>query len=35
MMSLNEVRIREMELNKVGLRKEQTNFEIEEVDGGR
>ena len=38
MMSLNEVRIGEMELKKVGLRKEQTKLEmedVEEVDGGR
>ena len=38
MMSLNDVRIGEMELKKVGLRKEQTKFEmedVEEVDGGR
>ena len=38
MMSLNEVRIGEMKLKKVGLRKEQIKFEmedVEEVDGGR
>ena len=37
-MPLNQVRIGEMKLRKVGLRKEQANFEkedVEEVDDGR
>ena len=32
MMSLNEVSIGEMELKKEGLRKEQTKFEMEDMD---
>ena len=38
MMSLNGVRIGKVELKKEGLRKEQTKFDmedVEEVDGGR
>ena len=37
-MPLNQVRIVEVELKKVGLRKEQAHFEkedVKEVDGGR
>ena len=37
-MPYNQVRIGEMELKKVGLRKEQAKFEkedVEEVDDGR